>query len=240
MTKKAWAIKLGSGGRCVPFCERHQIIGIGWKDVDTEISKSASWSDFLRHMAEIGYRDPRQRGSATGQLSRFARDCEVGHYVLYYDPPRKHVVLTRVISDAFRRDFDLDDQTDIWQCRRVEYVGAPIPVVDFYGALKGRLLGPRMSFWELRDFDLVDQVANGVAPHVTAATDMALKESYRVLKALLVKRMEVLDFREWELLVADYFRAQGAQVTERVGGSHPRRTTGVECRVFPMDQRCCA
>ena len=33
MKKRAWAIKLGSGGSAVDFCERHRIVGVGWKDL---------------------------------------------------------------------------------------------------------------------------------------------------------------------------------------------------------------
>ena len=40
--KRAWAVKLGSGGRCVPFCEKHHIISwvlVGREQISKQLVK---------------------------------------------------------------------------------------------------------------------------------------------------------------------------------------------------------
>ena len=64
-------------------------------------------------------------------------------------------------ADVEARTFDTGAEADIWHLPRVEYPLKPIPILDFYGALKGRLLGPRSTFWEIRPFSVVDQLAKG-------------------------------------------------------------------------------
>lgn len=220
---RVWAIKLGSGGRCIAFCERHKVVGLGWSDVDTKIVATSSLTDLAAHVREACkfYRTERERGSATGQLFRFGRECQIGDYVLYYDPPKKYVRITRVTSHVLRRDFEPDAPDDIFQCRRVEYVGQPIPILDFYGALKGSLLGPRLSFWELHGaIEIVERLARG--ERADAVSDPELEAAYLDLSGLIMKRAEVLNEKDWEWLAVDYFKAQGAHVDERrVGGSNP-------------------
>ena len=221
----AWAIKLGSGGVCVPFCERHQVIGLGWIDIDTAVLGGKSWADVEHHGRSQGF-----DGRALGQLWRFARECEVGDYVLYYDPPKKHVRITRVKSPLLRRDFELEEQhgVDIWQCRKVEYPVDPIPILDFYGALKGSLLGPRMSFWKLPDVEAITDLAGGRRPGLAGAADPDLETAYRRLSKLVLKRAADLNEKDWEVVVADYFRDQGAHIEGRVGGN--RAVVDIEAR----------
>jgi predicted Mrr-cat superfamily restriction endonuclease len=221
---RSWGIKLGSGGRCVPFCEKHSIVGVGWKVVDANVLRAATRDQLRAHVTEQCpfYSTARERGNAVGQLWRFGRECAIGDYILYYDPPNKQVRVCRVISDATFRDFDTDGPAamDVWHVRRVEYPIPPIPIVDFYGVLKGRLLGPRSSFWEIRPFSVVDQLGKGAYPNLIAASDPELSAAYQRVRDLLVKRAESLDEKDWEWLVADYFKAQGAHVDERrVGGA---------------------
>jgi len=220
---RAWGIKLGSGGRCVPFCEQHQIVGVGWRNIDPVVLRTATREGLTEHVTLRcpNYTSARERGNAVGQLWRFGRECAIGDYILYYDPPRKQVRICRVTSDAQARDFDLDQAaTDIWHLRRVEYPIPPIPILDFYGVLKGRLLGPRSSFWEIRPFAVVDRLAKGAAPNMIAASDPELAAAYQRVRELVVKRAEALNDKDWEWLVADYFKAQGAHVDERrVGGT---------------------
>jgi predicted Mrr-cat superfamily restriction endonuclease len=224
----AWGIKLGSGGRCVDFCEKHKIVGVGWKNVEANVVRADTRDVVATHLVDRypNYATKRERGNAAGQIHRFGRVCTIGDYVLYYDPPKKRVRVCRVASDVAFRDFDLEGKdasgsaADVWHYRRVEYPIEPIPVIDFYGALKGRLLGPRSSFWEIRPFAVVDQLAKGLSPNQIAASDPELNEAYRKLESLVVKRAEALDEKDWEWLVADYFKAQGAHVDERrVGGN---------------------
>ena len=94
MAGRAWGIKLGSGGICVPFCERYEIIGVGWPMVEPGLLARASRSELWEHVAKVChefYKTNSTIGAATGQLYRFGRECTEGDYVLYYDPPRKHV-----------------------------------------------------------------------------------------------------------------------------------------------------
>jgi predicted Mrr-cat superfamily restriction endonuclease len=170
------------------------------------------------------YAQPREVGKATGQLFRFGQECKQGDYILYYYPPQKCVRICRITSGPLYRDFDIDERTDIWHYRKVEYPVAPIPVLDLYGSLKGKLLGPRMSFWDMGPvFETVNQIALGQSPHVIAAPDPDLEAAYRQLKSLIVTRAaQVLNEQDWEWLVVDYLKAQGAFVDERlVGGNRP-------------------
>src|SRR5438128_9809417 len=95
---RAWAIKLGSGGRCVPFCEARSIVGVGWRSVDPAVLAKATRLELTRHVAQTcaWYRTPKEVGGAVGQLYRFSRECTVGDFVLYYVPSKKHVVVACV------------------------------------------------------------------------------------------------------------------------------------------------
>jgi hypothetical protein len=230
MAGRAWGIKLGSGGICVPFCERHHIVGIGWRMVDGGMVSSGDRDRLWGHVSKVCtfYKSNRDVGAATGQLYRFGWECKEGDYVLYYDPPQKHVRICRVISRPLYRDFDLEsriegEEVDIWHYRKVEYPVAAIPILDFYGGLKGSLLGPRMSFWDMSlAAEKIDQIARGQQPHVVAAPDPEIESAYRHLRELVVRRAEALNERDWEWVVVDYLKAQGAHVDERhVGGSRP-------------------
>ena len=219
---RAWAIKLGSGGKCIPFCKEHGVVGVGWKPVDPKVLQTATRDALNAHVGKQipSYTTARERGNATGQLWRFARECAIDDYILYYDPPNKSVQICRVTSDAEFRTFATTDAADIWHVRRVDYPIGPIPILDFYGVLKGRLLGPRSSFWEMRPFTVVDQLARGATPNMIAASDPELAHAYAKLRDLIVRRAEALDEKDWEWLVADFFKAQGAHIDERrVGGS---------------------
>lgn len=226
MAGRTWGIKLGSGGICVPFCEKYGIVGVGWKDVDPSVLAVADWDTLRKHVAETcaWYKgDRRAIGMATGQLYRFGRECSEGDYILYYDPPRKHVRVARVRSGPRFRDFDLADDADIWHYRAVEIAEKSIPILDFYGGLKGSLLGPRMSFWDLGDeHSAAPQLFRGESPHLALAPDPKLTEAYNALRDLVVQRAEALCAEDWEWVVVDYLKAQGAHVDERrVGKSQP-------------------
>jgi len=236
MAQRAWAIKLGSGGRCVPFCEKHKIVGVGWKGVDTKVIAHGTREQIYAGLAaRPEYKgEEGSFGQWTGSLWRFAQACAEGDYVLYYDPGQKRVQVCRVLSPPTYRDFDLKardtlgNDVDVWHYRKIDLAADPIPVLDLYGALKGKLLGPRGTFWELRDeFETIDQLTKGLLPHVLSASDPEIREAFTKLRALVVIRAEALNERDWEFLVADYFKAQGAQVDESaVGGS--RGTIDVE------------
>jgi predicted Mrr-cat superfamily restriction endonuclease len=183
---------------------------------------NGSRDDLARHIREVCtfYKTDRARGSGTGQLYRFGKECSLGDYVIYYDPPHKWVVLCRVTSEPKYRDFDAQIDEDIWHYRKVERVGNPIPILDFYAPLKGALLGPRMSFWEVGHFEDLDLIAQGKDPHIAAAPDPEFQKAYEQLSALVLKRMEALNDKDWELLAVDFFRAQGAHVDDsKIGGS---------------------
>ena len=232
---KAWAIKLGSAGICVPFCEKHGIVGVGWSTVDSKVLASADRDELWAHVAEVcdWYEgDSRKIGSAAAQLYKFAQVCSVGDIVVYYDPPSKHVRICRVVSEILSRDFEPDVDIDIWHFRKVEYLGSPVPIVDFYGPLKGSVLGPRMSFWSLGDSAAaLDLVARGEQPALHEAPDDDLTAAYERLAQLICVRAQSLDASGWEMLVADYFKAQGAHVDAlQVGGN--QAVIDLEARLF--------
>src|SRR5260370_8276463 len=223
MAERAWAIKLGSGGRCVPFCEEHSIVGVGWKNVDSTAIVSGTREEIYNNLTvRPEYKDNEGGfGQWTGSLYRFGQACAEGDYVLYYDPGQKRVQICRVLSGPEYRKFDLEakdttgDDVDIWHYRKIEFATEPIPVLDLYGALKGKLLGPRGTFWELHDeFSTIDQLTKGLLPHVLIASDPEIRETFTRLRSLVVNRAEALNERDWEFLVADYFKAQGAQVDD--------------------------
>ena len=109
MAGRAWAIKLGSGGRCVPFCEEHRIVGIGWKNVDPKVLFSGTREEIYANLSTIAeYKNLEGSfGQWTGSLFRFGQACTVGDYVLYYDPGQKRVQVCRVLSAPEYRKFDL-------------------------------------------------------------------------------------------------------------------------------------
>jgi predicted Mrr-cat superfamily restriction endonuclease len=208
----------------VEFCERHGIVGIGWSGVNPKIAASATRSALNQHVSEAypDYKTAKQRGAATGQIYRFAQECHVGDFFLYYVPYRKQVVIARAVAGPIYRDFDLDDPNDIYHCWRVEIACPPISILDLYAPLRGKLLGPKMSFWEVGHFEEISRIIAGDSPSLVAAPDAELAKAYSTLRELLLQRAEALDHSDWEWLVVDYFKAQGAHVDERrVGKSIP-------------------
>ena len=218
---RGWAIKLGSAGRCIPFCEERGIVGLGWSMVDPKILVSATRQDLRSHVAAVcGWYQGNSRSisAATGTLWRFARECVVDDIIAYYDPANKAAVFTRVTSaPLFRGENDGDPEIDIWHHRKVEVL-CRVPILDLHGSLKGRLLGPRGSFWELRPSEVVVGVATGEVP---GPSDPEILEAYEGLVDLVFQRARALGDRDWEVVVADYFRLQGAVIEGRIGGSQP-------------------
>lgn len=219
---QAWVIKLGTAGVCIPFCESKKIVGIGWRMVDPKIVSTGSKVNLWDHVSRVcGFYqcDKRKISQAVGQLYRFGQECNIGDYIFYYDPPKKIVRICRVTSGPMYRDFDKNDNIDIWHYRQVEYPVKPIPVLDFHGSLKGKLLGPRMSFWTM---DGGREYAHSliIGKPIHSDLDKEYAQTYSKLKFLLVKRSEALNHRDWEFLAVDFFRSKGAIVDERhTGGS---------------------
>jgi hypothetical protein len=67
-------MKLGSGGRCVPFCEQHNVVGLGWEMVDPAILYKESRDKVSAHVKEVctWYKTARDVGIAVGQLWRLS------------------------------------------------------------------------------------------------------------------------------------------------------------------------
>lgn len=220
---KTWAIKLGSVGVCVPFCEKHKIVGIGWEMVDAKIIRGKSYEEIRKYISGISglFTDDKRRvGSDTGNIFRFTHECKIGDYILYYDPPKKHVRICRVTSEPLYRNFDpAQKDIDIWHYRKVEYPVAPISILDFDGRLKGGLLGPRMSFWKIsEDSEAVEENIKG---NSSGKADQKISDAYNSLNELLINKSLLLTAEDWELVVADYLEAQGAHVRGKVGGNQP-------------------
>lgn len=220
MAQGVWGIKLGSAGKCVPFCEKHKIVGIGWQNVDSNVVRHGDKKKLRKHIEKVCAKNV---GRATGTLFRFGVECALGDYILYYHPSKKRVQICRVKSKLKYRDFDVEQSDiDIWQYRDIEYTRDPISILDLYGSLKGKLLGPRGSFWGIRDaFAIVDFLARGKKPGNESAPDREIREAFDRMTDLVLRRAEALNERDWELVVADYFRAQGAYIEGSVGGGRP-------------------
>ena len=231
MANRAWAIKLGSGGRCVPFCERHGIAGVGWQAIDKRIAATGDRDALFAHLRDAyekaGEKVSRvQLGQWTGALTRFCHDVELGDIFIYYDPPQKRVQVCEVTSNADYRDFEMNahdtfgEPVDIWHYRKIRYLCTPIPIVDFFAPLKGKLLGPRGTIWHAHGaHHTLTELSNGTLAHDLLASGPELREAFERLRDLIVRRTQNLDDKGWEWLVADYFRAQHAHVDERVGGT---------------------
>lgn len=210
---RTWGIRLGSGGCCIPFCEKHSIVGIGWQGVHFESVRDQN----LKALRESGL-----NGHAIGTLSRFA-DVEQGDYVLYYNPNNKMVTLAKITSDLKYRDFDVDNEAvDIWFFRKVEICRC-IRVLDFDATLKWSVLGPRGSFWLIesqnKEVSHADLLAQNLDPH--SQKDENIQCTYDMLRNAIKEKMEVLNEREFEILVADYMVFNGILVTGKIGGNKP-------------------
>ena len=236
MMSKAWAIKLGSAGSCIPFCESKGIVGVGWEKLNLEIVKSGNREKLWKHVKESGYYDKdRSVSVATGSLYRFCIECTIGDYILYYDPANKRVRIVQVTSEVKRRDFDLKDKTDIWLYREVKIV-KDSPSVSFDGSLKGSLLGPRGTFWSMA-FERVDLIVQGKKPNFSGASNEEIQSSLKTVWDLIKKRSSSLDWRKWEILAADYFRELGAHVGKVGGSKEVQDFEAVFCRGTKLEQR---
>ncbi len=211
----AWGIKLGSRGAAVEFCEERGIVGVGWRGVSLEVVREESdqhLRDCLEDVYGIDY-----PVSWPGTLRRFVNLCQVGDYIVYYVPQRKSFVITQTKSEAYERTSDLEDETDIWIVRDVERKDE-ISTLDFFAPLRGKVLGPRFSFWQLHDMgEALDALVRGVDPLHLDAPDPDVSEAINTLTELATTRLHALNASEYELLTADYFRAQGAQIVGKPG-----------------------
>lgn len=215
MSVNAWGIKLGSGGSAVDFCEERGVVGVGWRDVDINVAKRNDREFLKMHLSAVYGED--YPAVWPGTLLRFVSWCQPGDFIIYYVPKRKSFVIVEVVSDAYKRDTSLDDETDIWMTRDVA-IRMTIPSVDFYAPLKGRVLGPRMSFWQIHgEGATVDALASGRDPLLEEAPDPVIVGHLEELRKLATTRLHSLDAKEYELAAADYFRFQGAEIIGEVG-----------------------
>lgn len=154
-----------------------------------------------------------------GALRRFVNGCASGDFVVYYVPQRKSFVIAEVTGPAYKRDIDLEDEIDIWIVRDVD-VRIEIPAVEFFAPLKGRVLGPRMSFWRLQgEGETLSALAAGDDPLRLAAPDPEVVSALRTLRDLATQRLHALNAKDYEDLAAEYFRSQGAEIVGKVGAS---------------------
>ncbi len=212
---QAWGIKLGSGGSAVEFCEARGIVGVGWGDVDLEVVEADDEGRLRHHLKDVY--GPGYPSGWPGALRRFVNWCEVGDYVAYYVPQRKSFLISQVTGAAAKRTSELDNDIDIWITRDVETL-RETPVVDFFAPLKGRILGPRMSFWQLHDEgETLATLASGGDPLRLGAPDPEVIAALQTLGDLATQRLHAFNDKDYELLTADYFRAQGAEIIGRVG-----------------------
>src|SRR5579859_2636066 len=78
VANKVWGIKLGTSGRCVPFCKKHIIVGVGWKHVDLSVIRNGNRHEILLHLQEIYPEiNTRKLGQWIGSLFRFTQECRI-------------------------------------------------------------------------------------------------------------------------------------------------------------------
>lgn len=214
---RAWGIKLGSGGSAVEFCEERGIIGVGWCEVDLGEVEADDEQLLRKHLRDVY--GPGFPSGWPGALRRFVNVCQSGDYVVYYVPQRKSFVICQVDGPASKRTTEVENDIDIWITRGATVLNE-IPVVEFFAPLKGRVLGPRMSFWQLHDEgETLAILAAGGDPLRIGAPDPQVLAALRTLQELATTRLHALDDRDYELLTADFFRAQGAEIVGRTGAA---------------------
>lgn len=228
MLGRTWAIKLGSMGELVPFCERHGLVGLGWPDVRPEVALAGDRASLLRYVESHYERgaSEAQRRSIVGQIHRFCVEAAKGDEVVYFDPARAHVVVATIESDVFARDFGRPEVAGVWYWRRVARRAAPLPIGELSAGMQRRLRVPYITFWNLRSFDLLSSkgassgarrasAARAGAPPGGPAPDPEIEDAYQRLEALLVRRVAWLQDQDVEALAVDWVRARGGEVDER-------------------------
>src|SRR2546423_6303262 len=150
MATTVWGIKLGSNGRRIPFCQRHNIVGVGWKHVDLTTIKNGTRNEISQHLHEIYPKEGAKKlAQWTGSLLRFTQECEINDFILFYDPHEKRAYITMVTSECRHRNFapeaqdTIGKEVDIWLYRKVKVVGSP----NFGPRLANRLKRPQIAFW---------------------------------------------------------------------------------------------
>lgn len=193
---QTWGIKLGSYGSAVEFCENHGIVGVGWE-------MFSPGDDEL---------PPR--------LRRFCQDVEINDYVIYYNPRKKTFSLCRVLGEAQHRDFDLDNDIDIWNYRKVRKI-KEINYLDFPGLLKWSVLGPRMSFWRIENSDAEKNYADCLAhdKDFFERENKEFNEIFVKIKEIVLKKMQDLQEGDFEKLLFDLMEFQGIKCSCDVGKS---------------------
>lgn len=216
-----WGIRLGSGGSLVNFCEKRQIVGVGWKHLDPEIVLNGDADDLWQHAKRI--RPEMRTRAAVGSLYRFVHECADGDYVLYYVPGTARVKICRVSSSCLHRTdvlADPKDETDVWYYRTVERACPPQSIWNLDGRLKASVGAPGGAFWQIHGgYDVVGAIVRGEEPSRVGAPDSEFRAAYASLERLVLCRMLALNDTDWEKLVADYVSAQGARLRGKVGGN---------------------
>lgn len=231
MLGRTWAIRLGSMGELVPFCERHGLVGLGWPNVRPGVALAADRAALLRYVEshhDSGASEA-QRRSIVGQIHRFCVEAAIGDEVVYFDPARAHVVVATIESDVFARSFGRPEVAGVWYWRRVARRAAPLPIGALSASMQRRLRVPYITFWNLRSFDLLARAggssasrgarrapaARTGAPRGGPAPDPEIEDAYQRLEALLVRRMAWLQDQDIEALAVDWVRARRGDVDER-------------------------
>lgn len=252
MLGRTWAIKLGSRGELVPFCERRALVGLGWPNLRPDLALAGDRAALLRYVesrCDSGA-SAAQRRSIVGQIQRFCIEAVMGDDVVYFDPARAQVVVATIESDVFVQDFGRPEVAHVWHWRRVVRRRAPLPIEELSASMQRRLRVPYISFWNLRSSDLVARaggstVAAGVgrapaarsgASRVTTAPDPEIKEAYQRLEVLLVRRMAWLQDGDIEALAVDWVRARRGDVDERAT-SRGRQLIEIEATLPDDDGR---
>jgi predicted Mrr-cat superfamily restriction endonuclease len=219
-----WGIKLGSGCVFGEWCRKQKppVIGLGWPDINLEKALKGDLEGLKEDLRKAYPQDkPRQIGSSAGILFSFAYKAQPDDFVWHYDPNSGLAYLSKIKSAAKERDFALSEEAvDIWHVREVE-LGPSMPLGHLHGDIVASLRFPKLSFWSMnyihqeteRIWD--SKSALGISPSET----VAFKNAYVELTRLMQKRIRVLDYKDWEILIKEYLEKQGGKIIGLVGSN---------------------
>ena len=200
--------------------EEYPHICIGWSDMG-DLS-GISTKDELYAKYDVIYPDSktRKKGQDIGQVWRFAKEMQVGDYVVFADENVCHI--GRIISDYFFDDTVHEEQDpDYTNTRKVEWLKKDISRSDLSEPFHHSLM-TAMSIWGLNDYksainDLLndkykkdevedsyedEEIFSGFEPWLTSYdnTDYTGKQKYAGYAKALVK---LVDFMYEQKLIDD-------------------------------------
>lgn len=98
---KWWMVRAGDNNELIPVWTQHQIVSIGWPELDNP--KSFSTKEQLSVKADSVYCDekPQTRSSWVNQVWRFSHDIQVGDRIISYSKEKREYIIGTVTQSHF-------------------------------------------------------------------------------------------------------------------------------------------